>query len=414
MIEVVLLPFYSYTRKGVNFMPVTKRWNMFRFVILLLSFFILISFAQSKDSNARIVAVADIHGAFEGFTGILERAQLIDGNQHWTGKDAVFVQMGDVLDRGAKGRQAMDLLMQLEKEAPAQNGRVIALVGNHEMMNLIGDLRYVPKEEYRNYTDAQSEKRQNDAYRSYQQLRKDQAKASRQPEPAFTPAEEQQWKESHPPGFVEQRQAFAADGKYGRWLRKHQAAVQINNVLFVHGGISPTIANLSVDEINKRIAAEMRLFDATFQYLIRQKCILPFFTIEEILPAANQEAERLSKNPREEDLQNVKMLQALLALGSWLSMNENGPLWFRGFAQWTDAEGAANLPSLLKAYKVDHFVVGHTVEPKGQIVSRFQNGIFLTDTGMNAAVYESGRASALEITGNSFKAIYPTESVPFQ
>ncbi len=177
-------------------MVVTKRLSGFTVLSLLLSFFFLIPFAQSKnESIARIVAIADIHGALEGFTTILQRTQLTDGNQHWAGKDTVLVQTGDVLDRGAKGRQAMDLLMQLEKEAPTQNGRVIALVGNHEMMNLIGDLRYVPKEEYQNYTDAQSEKRQNDAYHAYQQFKKDEAKASKQPEPAFTPQDEEQWKQ---------------------------------------------------------------------------------------------------------------------------------------------------------------------------------------------------------------------------
>lgn len=374
--------------------------------LLLLAFLFLPAYAQTADAPKRVVAVADIHGAYDAFVQILQRAELVDGNQHWNGKQSIFVQTGDVLDRGSKGRQSLDLLMQLEKEAPSQKGKIVALIGNHEMMNILGDLRYVPKEEYANYADAQSVKRQDEAYTAYQQWRSEEAKTANQTQSAPAASDEQAWKQMHPPGFVEQRAAFAPDGKYGRWLRKHQAAARIDDVLFVHGGISQAMVNLTLDDINRRVAAEIRLYDTAFQYLAEQKRILPFFTIEEVLPAANQEVERLSKNPREQDRQMIQVLQTLLTLGSWLSMSENGPLWFRGFAEWSDQEAATNLPPLLKAYKVNHFVVGHTVEPKGTIVSRLQNAIFCIDTGMNSAVYQGGRASALVWDGRTFTTIY--------
>src|ERR1051326_5260570 len=92
---------------------------------------------------ARVVAIGDVHGDFDDFVVILQHAGLIDANRHWSGRNTTLVQTGDVVDRGPKTRAALDLLMQLQKEAPHQNGRVIPLLGNHEVMNMYGDMRYV-------------------------------------------------------------------------------------------------------------------------------------------------------------------------------------------------------------------------------------------------------------------------------
>src|SRR6185295_5251865 len=65
----------------------------------------------------RIVAVADVHGDGDAFAAILQAAGLIDGSKKWSGGGARLVQTGDVLDRGPKVREALDLLMQLEPQA---------------------------------------------------------------------------------------------------------------------------------------------------------------------------------------------------------------------------------------------------------------------------------------------------------
>jgi hypothetical protein len=57
------------------------------------------------------------------------------------------VQTGDVLDRGPDSRKVLDLLRRLEGEAARAGGRVYALLGNHELMRLIFDWRYVSPEE---------------------------------------------------------------------------------------------------------------------------------------------------------------------------------------------------------------------------------------------------------------------------
>jgi len=82
-------------------------------------------------------------------------------------------------------------------------------------------------------------------------------------------------------------------------------------------------------------------------------------------------------------------------------------MWFRGFAQWTDEEGAPLMAGLLKKYKVKRFVTGHTPQPNGRISARFGNTLFLIDTGMVAGkFYPNGRPSALEIKGDVVTPIY--------
>jgi DNA repair exonuclease SbcCD nuclease subunit len=70
-------------------------------------------------------------------------AQVIDTRNRWTGKRTVLVQTGDILDRGPDSRKAIDLLRRLERDAQRAGGRVVSLLGNHELMRLVSDWRYV-------------------------------------------------------------------------------------------------------------------------------------------------------------------------------------------------------------------------------------------------------------------------------
>ena len=61
----------------------------------------------------RIVAIGDIHGAYDNFVAILKNTGLVDEKLRWTGGKTHLVQMGDVVDRGPDSRKCMDLLMKL-------------------------------------------------------------------------------------------------------------------------------------------------------------------------------------------------------------------------------------------------------------------------------------------------------------
>src|ERR1700704_5936715 len=78
--------------------------------------------ASSDRATERLVAVGDVHGDFDSFCLILRRTGLLDEQNHWIGGSARLVQTGDLVDRGPKGREAMDLLIGIEKQASKIGG----------------------------------------------------------------------------------------------------------------------------------------------------------------------------------------------------------------------------------------------------------------------------------------------------
>jgi hypothetical protein len=363
------------------------------------------------DQREAVVAIGDVHGDFDDFVTILLRAGLVDAQHHWTGGQTTLVQVGDLLDRGPKPRQVMDLVISLEKEAPNSGGRVVALLGNHEMMNIMGDLRYVTAENYAAYADGNSAERQKSAYQEYVKWRRSHAPLLAElPQPMeLTEAE---WMARHPLGFIEQREAFSPKGSYGKWLREHSAVAKIGEVIFLHGGIHPNLAHLKLDTINSHIRDEIKAFDSAKQDLLEQKVILPFFSLQEISAAVQAEltAERKSLVPS--DQQRQARLVGFLGYGDWLSVRVDGPLWFRGYDQWSEEEGDAQIGKVLESYSAKRIVVGHTVQKGGRVRPRFGNRVFLIDTGMLSSYYPGGRPSALEIQGDAkFTAEYTDQRV---
>lgn len=85
-----------------------------------------------------IVAVGDIHGDYENFLSLLKGANLVSDDLRWIGAKTHLVQIGDIMDRGPGAKDALDLLMRLEKEALAAGGMVHTLLGNHEELNITG------------------------------------------------------------------------------------------------------------------------------------------------------------------------------------------------------------------------------------------------------------------------------------
>jgi len=273
---------------------------------------------------------------------ILQQAEVIDAQHRWIGRNVTFVQTGDYLGRGPKSRAVMDLLMALEEQAPRIGGRALTLLGNHEMMNLVGDLRYVTSEDYASFADDESEKRQEAAYQSYQEYCQRRAQALKQPDPKFTLKTEERWKKAHPAGLVEHRQAFGPEGNYGRWLRVRPPVVEMDGTILLHGSISPALAGSKVQEMNEQINNEIKAFDAYTQYFLERKLILPFFNLEEMTAAVKEEVKArkkvTSKKPAVaakegevselsgQERAHLKFMEDFLGLGGWLSFHPEGPL----------------------------------------------------------------------------------------
>src|SRR5437870_439934 len=117
----------------------------------------------SWDNVSRVVVMGDLHGDYDKFHDMLGQSGLIDAHDHWSGGTTHLVQLGDVPDRAPDTRRILDLLMKLEPQARRAGGYVHALIGNHEAMNMQGDLRYTTPGEFAAFADRDSPRRR-DAY----------------------------------------------------------------------------------------------------------------------------------------------------------------------------------------------------------------------------------------------------------
>jgi len=356
-------------------------------------------------TGRRIVAIGDVHGAFDQMVGILQAAGLIDGSQRWSGGNAILVQTGDVFDRGPGVRPALDLLMRLEDEAKRAGGRVESLLGNHEMMNLLAEFRDVSAETYATFADQRSEDRRKRAYSDYARI------ASRQGKRREAVKTRDEWMAAHPAGYVEYVEALGPRGVYGRWLRSHQVLVTIDGSVFMHAGVQAGQA-ADLDAINKTAAAEVRAWDDTRAAMVQAQLVPPFCTLAEAGEAAAAEVERISAAIKAEapigdhvTREFVDKLQSLFQVGKTSLLDAEGPLWFRGFATWPDSD-EPKVAALVERLGIQRFVTGHTPSSPGRIRARFGNRVFLIDTGMLTSFFKSGRPSALEIQGGRITAIY--------
>jgi len=315
------------------------------------------AFPCDVQTTERIVAVGDIHGAFDQFVAILRAAGIIDNRNRWSGKKAVLVQTGDVLDRGPDSRKALDLLRKLEGEAQRAGGRVYALLGNHELMRLVSDWRYVSQGETEAFRNADSADLRERAFAVFTTEAEKAAKAVGKP---FDPAAYREaFMKEIPLGSLEMRFAFEAKGEYGAWVRQRAAVARINGILFMHGGISEPVSMMGCEGINAAVR---------------------------------------------KDLLSVPV--PLEKVATLFSASETGPLWYRGLAGEPEASLAPTLDVILERMKARAIVIGHTTVA-GKLTPRLGGRVILIDTGMvNGEFYPGGVASALELQGNKATAIY--------
>jgi hypothetical protein len=372
--------------------------------------------AQPKsDSAARVVAIGDVHGSLAGLTNILIWAGLIDQARHWSGGTATLVQTGDLTDRGADVRGVLDLMMALEKEAPTARGKVEQVLGNHEVMNLLGDLRDATPAICAAFADGDSIATRDRAWREYEQLIEARARTRpKETPPAYTRTSET-WQAAYPVGCVEYRLALGPRGVYGRWLRGRPIAVQVGDSVFMHAGPTPDSV-VTVAELNAKARREIERFDRFLQRLVDARLARPWFRFEDILAVAAAEvrwtsailtaAKEKGETPNLEgiDVELVREASEILQIGSWSLLAGDGPLWYRGYATADDAALQTPVAALLQRWKVSRIVVGHTVNRDFRIRARF-GSVFLIDTGMLASVY-NGMPSALEIVGPQTTALY--------
>ena len=378
----------------------------------------------TAQATARIIAIGDIHGSIDGIKSILRVTGLIDGTNKWTGGRTQLLQTGDYMDRGEHTRAVLDLLMALEPQAKDAGGRAFALLGNHEVMNLIGDTRDVTREIFATFADANSEKRRQEAWEDYAKLAE--AKKNKgEPVPSVFKQTREAWLTTHPPGFVEYKEALSSKGKYGQWLRGKPMVTMVDGNIFMHAGISPASAPAKIEDLNVQVKDEIRRLDQFLDRLINLKLATRDFTLQEILQVASGEIglanARIATAKQEgteldRDKLNIPLLmeaQEIMKIETWLSINPEGALWYRGLATERDDPAGGPFAALLAKYGAKRFVTGHTPQQSRSITVRYGGRAILIDTGMLTSYYK-GRASALEITGDKLTAFYEDGKVQLQ
>lgn len=155
---------------------------------------------------SKMLVVSDIEGNFTGLQQLLVGTGVMDARTHWQFGTGHLVFVGDMFDRGLQVTECLWLLYKLEQEAEQAGGKIHFLLGNHELMNLTGNYRYV-RRKYRHNADS--------LHVAYEQ-----------------------W--------------YGPTTELGRWLRTKNVIECIGSTLFVHGGISPQVLaqHLSLEQLN--------------------------------------------------------------------------------------------------------------------------------------------------------------------
>jgi hypothetical protein len=175
--------------------------------------------AEYKNVSKMLI-VSDIEGNFEALRKLLQANHVIDDDFNWTFEKNHLVLTGDFVDRGTMVTEVLWLIYSLEEKAKAAGGYVHYILGNHEIMNMSNDLRYVQQRYLRNAALMN---------KSYMQL-------------------------------------FGRDAEIGRWLATKNVTERIGDVLFMHAGISQYVnmMNIPLNELNDLVRPFYT--DTTYEY----------------------------------------------------------------------------------------------------------------------------------------------------
>jgi hypothetical protein len=264
-----------------------------------------------------ISVITDVHGEYNTYIDLLKGIGIVDENLKWSFGKGHLVVLGDIFDRGDQVTEVLWHLFGLEKQAEQAGGMVHLLLGNHEFMALRNDLGET-HEKYR--------KVETIAGSRYADL-------------------------------------YSERSVLGKWLRSKPVIITINDLLFVHGGISMEMAQkkLKIRQINKIFTTEV-----------------------------------LGKNLKEVyEIESLKFLN-----------QTDGPIWYRGYFN-DSAFCESKIDSILAFYGKKNIVVGHT--PKPEITSLFGRKILGADAGITnklpgeMLIYKNGSFYKCFSTGRRIK-----------
>lgn len=366
MLQLDGYPVHMKTRRPKSLVNRNAAW----LAVLLFSTLTATAWAESPyrvQTPSPVVIIGDVHGAFDALVSVLRTAGLVDESLSWTGADTHLVSVGDVIDRGDKSREAMDLLMRLQDEASAAGGAVHVILGNHEALNLSRDLRYL------------------------------------------TPTELAAFAEFDPSGssnpVLGHRAAFGSDGRYGRWLLELPLALIVNRTLIVHAGVSEDLLSLSLEEVNAKGLAQLKHVVEAMETLVAEGHARP----EDEYRAVRQAGKTIAAGDSPLKAMATKLVDNL---NNGLAFSPDGPLWYRGSAMCHPFTESSVVDAALAHFDVDRILIGHTPTRDGRLHQRLDGKVIRVDTGMNTAYY-GGAPTAVRIVDGSLEAIYVESGAGF-
>ena len=259
--------------------------------------------------QTRVIVFGDIHGDLEAaidcfiLAGCISKISipkdksvtqmnLFFKHLRWTGKDTYVVQLGDQIDRVRPQKwdhnditrdnaykdegstlEILYLFYYLNELAKEQGGRVFSIIGNHEIMNIEADFRYVSLKEFKSFKQHltktydrtskfpyHSKTLKNNSYKLSNSIKKNNTYNTNEPSDTFTKV---------PEGFRERLYAFSPTGLCSNLIGSNNyVLLQIGNWLFCHGSpVLNTIKKYHTDLINNIVSMYLLGIDTEDKYI---------------------------------------------------------------------------------------------------------------------------------------------------
>lgn len=316
----------------------------------------------------RVVALGDLHGAYDEAVRLLHAGGLIDAGNVWAGGDTHLVFVGDLLDRGPGERPLLDLVRHLQVQAPEAGGGVHVVLGNHEIMNLVRDMRYVAPDGCAAFTDFEYPADRHRAYKAYRHTHGGGRKKS---------AIQAAFDEAHPPGYFGRIRAFGPVGPYAEWLLDQPVIIKINQTAFVHGGLTEDWALLGIDTINRVTRESIIDFWGNRAILEDAHEIGPDTSFRDVQLAAAAILARSESRMRIQDA-----ARGIREFMDSPAFARDGPVWYRGNALEDERIERSRITEVLYELDARRMVLGHTTTKSHEITSRFDGTVFRSDVGV--------------------------------